>query len=213
MKSKLCIEKLVALFGAVAMTSSAFAQVGENDRLLNANLADVEDLVALVSLDSTLAATIVAGRPYLTAQQLDDALSNALDTATREPVYREVFRPVNLNTAPRSTIMLIPGMSRRMAHEFEEYRPYSSLDQFRREIGKYVDDDEVARLEQYVFIPMNLNTASAADFMTIPGMTKRMVHEFEEYRPYKNMAQFRREIGKYVDDDEVARLESYVTLD
>jgi len=27
------------------------------------------------------------------------------------------------------------------------------------------------------------------------------------------MEQFRREIGKYVDEDEVARLESYVTLD
>jgi hypothetical protein len=37
-----------------------------------------------------------------------------------------------------------------MAHEFEEYRPYSSIEQFRREIGKYVDEAEVARLEQYV---------------------------------------------------------------
>ena len=46
--------------------------------------------------------------------------------------------------------MLVPGMSRRMAHEFEEYRPYTSIEQFRREIGKYVDDDEVARFERYV---------------------------------------------------------------
>ena len=109
--------------------------------------------------------------------------------------------------------MLIPGMSGKMAHEFEEYRPYTSLEQFRREIGKYVDADEVARLEQYIFIPMNLNDAPLDDFAGIPGMTPKMVHEFEEYRPYRNMDQFRREIGKYVDDDEVARLESYVTLD
>ena len=60
---------------------------------------------------------------------------------------------------------------------------------------------------------MNLNTASEEAFATIPGMTSRMIHEFEEYRPYTSMEQFRREIGKYVDDDEVARLESYVTLD
>ena len=39
-----------------------------------------------------------------------------------------------------------------MVHEFEEYRPYASMDQFRREIGKYVDEDEVARLERYVEI-------------------------------------------------------------
>ena len=44
-------------------------------------------------------------------------------------------------------------------------------------------------------------------------MTNRMVHEFEEYRPYTRMEQFRREIGKYVDANEVARLESYVTLE
>ena len=40
-----------------------------------------------------------------------------------------------------------------------------------------------------------------------------MAHEFQEYRPYKSMQQFRREIGKYVDAEEIARLEMYVTLD
>ena len=100
-----------------------------------------------------------------------------------------------------------------MAHEFEEYRPYKSMAQWRREIGKYVDDDELARLEQYVFVPLELNTASEADFLTIPGVGKRMAHEFEEYRPYKSMAQWRREIGKYVDDHELARLERYVFLE
>jgi hypothetical protein len=39
-----------------------------------------------------------------------------------------------------------------MRHEFEEYRPWKSIEQFRREIGKYVDKDEVARLEKYVSI-------------------------------------------------------------
>ena len=58
--------------------------------------------------------------------------------------------PIDLNTAPRAHIMLIPGMTRRMAHEFEEYRPYKSLAQFDKEIGKYVKPDEVARLRSYV---------------------------------------------------------------
>jgi hypothetical protein len=39
-----------------------------------------------------------------------------------------------------------------------------------------------------------------------------MLHEFKEYRPYKSIEQFRREIGKYVDKTELARLERYVTL-
>jgi hypothetical protein len=39
-----------------------------------------------------------------------------------------------------------------------------------------------------------------------------MLREFKEYRPYKNIEQFRREIGKYVDKKEVARLERYVAV-
>ena len=107
---------------------------------------------------------------------------------------------------------MIPGVGDRMRHEFDEYRPYVALPQFHREIGKYVDDDELARLAQYVFVPIDLNTASQQDILSIPGIGNRMLHEFEEYRPYTNIAQFRREMGKYVDDDEVARMERYVVV-
>jgi DNA uptake protein ComE-like DNA-binding protein len=62
-------------------------------------------------------------------------------------------------------------------------------------------------------VPINLNTASDADILSIPNLGQRMLGEFKEYRPYKAMQQFRREIGKYVDDKEVARLERYVTLE
>ena len=70
----------------------------------------------------------------------------------------------------------------------------------------------MARLEQYVFVPIPLNTASDADISSIPGLGARMLREFKEYRPYQNIAQFRREMGKYVNEKEVARLERYVTL-
>jgi radical SAM superfamily enzyme with C-terminal helix-hairpin-helix motif len=99
-----------------------------------------------------------------------------------------------------------------MLREFKEYRPYANLAVFHREIDKYVDDAELARLEQYVFVPINLNTASDADIQTIPGLGARMLREFKEYRPYKQIEQFRREIGKYVSKEEVARFERYVTL-
>ncbi|NNM33099.1 MAG: hypothetical protein HKO53_08535 [Gemmatimonadetes bacterium] len=103
-------------------------------------------------------------------------------------------------------------MDSRMAHEFEEYRPYTGMDEFRQEIGKYVDEDEVERLAAYVFVPIDLNTATPEEIMAVPGMDERMAHEFEEYRPYTSMDQFRQEIGKYVDEDEVARFERYVTI-
>ena len=180
--------------------------------LVNPNLADKDELQALPNVGDEIAQAIIDGRPYLSAADLDSALAAAMDDEQRAALYTRLFRPIDLSKASEAEILLIPAMSKKMAHEFEEYRPYKSMEQFRREIGKYVDDDEVARLEQYVFIPVDLNNASEAEILRIPGMSRKMAHEFEEYRPYKSMEQFRREIGKYVDDDEVARLESYVIL-
>jgi len=188
------------------------AQVGKNQGLLDPNLATAAELATLPHMTEALVRKVEAGRPYRTAAALDAALAGSLDAAQRAELYARLFRQINLNTASREEIMLIPGMSKRMAHEFEEYRPYSSLEQFRREMGKYVDEAEVARLEQFVFVPIDLNSASEEVIATIPGMTPKLVHEFEEYRPYASMEQFRREIGKYVDEAEVARLESYVTI-
>ena len=60
--------------------------------------------------------------------------------------------PININTATDAEILKIPGVGPRMLREFKEYRPYTSIEQFRREIGKYVDKAEVARLEKYIVI-------------------------------------------------------------
>ena len=192
-------------------TGGVYAQAGKS-KLLNPNLATTKELAALSHLNEELAKQIVEQRPFLEMGALDKLLAQSLKAEARTDLYRKMFIPLNLNKAKRETILLIPGVGKRLVHEFEEYRPYPALPQFRREIGKYVDKDEVARLEQYVFVPLNLNTASEKDFATIPGVGKRMVHEFMEYRPYQSMKQFRREIGKYVSEKEVARLERYVFL-
>ena len=206
-------RNLAFLLVTVLGWSSAQAQLGNNDSVLNPNLADEGELAGVAHLDAGLVDSIVNGRPFASTLELDAVLSGSLSEEQRADVYGELFIPLNLNTASGDEIMLIPGMNNRMTHEFEEYRPYTSLDQFRQEIGKYVDEDEVARLEQYVFIPLNLNSATRDDFATVPGASNRMVREFLEYQPYSDMDHFRREIGKYVDEAEVARFERYMTLD
>jgi len=178
---------------------------------LNPNLASTAELEGVPMLDAATVKAIVNARPIATPAALAGLLRGA-SAEGMATIFGRMFLPLDLNKASRDEIMLIPGMTARMAHEFEEYRPYTSLEQFRREIGKYVDANEVARLEQYVFVPMDLNTASRDALLTIPGMTERMAHEFDEYRPYTNLEQFRREIGKYVDANEVARLERYIEL-
>jgi DNA uptake protein ComE-like DNA-binding protein len=203
----------MAMVLVMGFASTAGSQVGKNAGVLNPNLAGEKELLALPHLNAELVKAILDKRPFLSMAAFHSLLGGSLTKEQTAELYAKLFIPINLNAATEEEILLIPGVGKRIAHEFEEYRPYRGLAQFRREIGKYVDEKEVARLEQYVFVPINLNTASDADILSIPGVGKRLLHEFKEYRPYKSLEQFRREIGKYVDKKEVTRLETYVTLE
>ena len=203
---------MVALVLALALSNISQAQVGRSEGLVNPDLANERELLSLPHMNATLVKDIMERRPFLKMSDLNSLLAPSLRKEQLAELYGKMFVQINLNTATQEEILLIPGVGKRMLHEFEEYRPYKTLAQFRKEIGKYVDQKELARLEQYVFVPIHLNTASDEDILSIPGMGKRMLREFKEYRPYKNIEQFRKEIGKYVDKKEVARLERYVTL-
>jgi len=200
------------LFLLLLAPAAGFAQVGRAPGMFDPNLATEQELAAVPHLSPALITQITAQRPFLSILDLDKVLGS-LSAEQRSEVYRKMFIHVNLNTASREEILLIPGVGNRMLHEFLEYRPYRGLAQFRREIGKYVDDAELARLVGHVFVPINLNTAPDSVILTIPGVGNRLLHEFKEYRPYRMIEQFRREIGKYVNEKEVARLERYVTLE
>ena len=180
--------------------------------VLNPNLAGGDELGALPGMSTELVAAIMEQRPFFGMEALHPVVTQYLRREETEELYVQMFIPIDLNTATAEEMLLVPGVGDRMAHEFEEYRPYTAMAQWSREMGKYVDGAEVARMEQYVFVPIDLNTATEEEILAIPGVGDRMAHEFEEYRPYLSMEQFRREIGKYVDDGEVARLERYVEI-
>lgn len=128
---------------ATSTTSSGF---------LDPNAATREQLLALPGMDSAAANAVIGGRQYNDMIGVDRALASHLTEAERDSVYARLWKPIDLNTASDEEILLIPGIGRRMLHEFKEYRPYNSIERFRREIGKYVDDAEVERLEKYVAI-------------------------------------------------------------
>ena len=186
----------------------------ETVHVSNPNSSFARELKANLGISDEFAQQIIDGRPYLNISDLTDLLaSTGMDEAAVEAFIVKCFVPLNLNTASKEEFKMVPGVGDKMAHEFEEYRPYKKIDQFRREMGKYVDDAEIARYEKYVFVPIDLNTATDEEIMAIPGVGKKMLREFKEYRPYVSIEQFRREIGKYVDDNELARLERYVYVD
>jgi hypothetical protein len=205
------VRRLV-LAAVLAAPMPAAAQLGRQMGLIDPNVAREAELLAVPNMTAPVVKELMAKRPFMNIVELNTwLLSQSLTQEKLNEAYSKMFIHVNLNLAPQAEILLIPRAGRRMAHEFDEYKPYTGgYAQFRREIGKYVNEQEVAHLEQYTFIPMDLNTASDSALMTIPGLGPRMLGEFKEYRPYPNIEKFRREIGKYVTPKEVARLERYV---
>ena len=97
--------------------------------------------------DSSADSTAVVAAPDTAAVASAPAPDTAAATSSTASIVK-----IDLNTATDEEILKIPGVGKKMLREFKEYRPYTSMDQFRREIGKYVDKAEVARLEQYVYI-------------------------------------------------------------
>ena len=203
----------LAMAALVSFSVNVHGQVGKSLGVIDANSAAEKDLLALPHMTPAIVKGIIEKRPFMSIVDLNAfLLSQSLTAEQAAAFYGKAFVHINLNTATREEIVLIPGAGNRMAREFAEYRPWRSFAQFDKEIGKYVGPAETARLAQYCFIPINLNTASDEDILSIPGLGPRMLREFKEYRPYKAIEQFRKEIGKYVGPKEVARLERYVTI-
>jgi DNA uptake protein ComE-like DNA-binding protein len=200
-----------ALVAFVVFGGPVRGQVGQG--LMDFNTATAEQLAALPHMSAAAVKAVTDGRPFMSIVDLHKALLAAGVTAEQTTeLYAKAFVHVNLNTGTPEEILLIPGAGRRMVREFDEYRPWVNWAQFDKEISKYVGMEDTNRLKRYVFIPVDLNKATDEDILSIPGAGRRMVREFKEYRPWTSQAQFEKEIGKYVDAKEVARLWRYVVI-
>jgi len=212
--TRCCSVRIVAALVALVFSfgSALNGQVGKG-AILDANTAVEKDLLALPHMTPAIVKGLLEKRPFGSVVELNSFLmSQSLTPAQLTELYGKTFIHVNLNTGTPEEILLIPGAGKRMVREFAEYRPWKTWAQFDKEISKYVGQTETDRLKQYVFIPVNLNTATDEDILSIPGAGARMVREFKEYRPWKTKEQFEKEIGKYVDARETARLWRYVVI-
>lgn len=211
MTAKRTLSLIACTLLAVLFTGPVRAQVG--GKIQDLNGMPESALAALPGMNAAIAKAFVEKRPFATIVEANAfLLEQKLTQEQATAIYATAFVPLNLNTATNPEILLVPRIARRMTIEFAEYRPWRTFEQFDREIGKYVGAEETNRLKQYVFIPLNLNTATDAQFSTIPNMSPRMLVEFKEYRPWKTKEQFDREIGKYVGPKETARLWRYMTI-
>jgi len=116
------------------------------------------------------------------------------------------------NEATREQLLAAEGMTEAAVDALVAGRPYDDMLEVDAVLAEHMDEAGRETVYASVWKALDLNNASGEEILLIPGVGERMEHEFEEYRPYRAMAEFHREIGKYVDEAEVDRLARYVEL-
>jgi DNA uptake protein ComE-like DNA-binding protein len=151
----------------------------------------------------------------MTLQRLAGAALIALATMT-VPAAAQVGKSagvVDANTAPEKDLLAMPHMTPAIVKGVLEKRPFASI----KDLNAYLLSQKLTQEQANdfygkAFVHINLNTATPEEILLVPGAGKRMVHEFEEYRPWKTYAQFDKEIGKYVGAEKTAALAQYTFI-
>ena len=201
----------------VGLSFPAAAQLGKQQGLVEPNVA-ADSQFQRLKLSDHAVHLITEAKPILSVVTLDSLLNAAgVNAGQRKQLYKEMFVHVDLNRGTDAEFKLIPGMSDKTLSAIKAGRPWATFEAFDAAMAKSMKADEVANLDQYLFIPIELNTFTEPlmdTFAPIGVGTRRWKREFAEYRPWTSEAQFRREIGKYVraNPKEVDRLWRYVII-
>lgn len=132
--------------------------------------------------------------------------------ASQSPAGAASKAKLNLNTASRDEFLAaVPNLGNKMAHEFEEYRPYKSIQQFRKEMAKYVKPEQIAEYEKYVFVPVNVNESDAATLQQIPGLDATEAQALVAARPFASDEAFLSKLAGSVSESELAVARTYLS--
>jgi len=164
---------------------------------------------ASAALVSVLILSACASEPdppaEVTEPEAPETVTEAMTTPTMETVAK-----INLNTASMDDFQTVPEVGDRMAHEFDEYRPYISIQQFRLEMAKYVDDDAIAGYEQYVFVPVNPNESDAETVAQLPGVDADEAAQLVAARPFDSDDAFLAALEPMVTPEDLELAPSYL---
>ena len=165
-----------------------------------------------------LALTLVAGLALTACEPSEPADAPEAPTADvpaepgMEAPAAAPAAPLNLNTATDEEFKTIPDVGDRMAHEFEEYRPWTSVAQFRREIGKYIDNDD-AILDgylSYVYVPVSFDESDIETMMQLPGVGEAEAAALIEGRPYGSQEAFMARYAEVVTEGDATAAAVYL---
>ena len=167
---------------------------------------------ALLSLTLMCVAACSSGGDDRSANATNtNAIANASPATTPAATNTAQKAKLNINTASQADFLgTIPNLGNRMVHEFEEYRPYKSIQQFRKEIGKYVDQAQVAEYEKYIFVPIDENQSDASTLQQIPGIDATGAQELIAGRPYASPDAFLTKVREKVSPEAMTIAQTYL---
>ena len=130
--------------------------------------------------------------------------------ATSAPQAAAQTTKFNLNTMTAEEILKVPNAGNRMVREFNEYRPYTSVAQFRQAIGKYVGDAQVDEYLKYVYVPVVPNDADKVTLQQLPGVDASIAGKLIAARPYADKAAFIKKLTELTSADQANSAAAYV---
>ncbi len=89
------------------------------------------------------------------------------------------------------------------------YKPLS-IQQFRREMGKYVDDAQVDFYEKYVFVPVDINGSDAETLEQIPGIDDVIADALMADRPFDSQEDFLDALSDHIGEESLAQAAQYL---
>ncbi len=166
---------------------------------------------SVVPISLLLFAMLVAGCGSGTSNEQANNAARATPSPTaNQPGNNTPKAKLNLNSASETDFLTIPGMTKRMVHEFMEYRPYQSIQQFRREMSKYVSPAVITDYEKYVYVPISENDSDAATLQQIPGLDASEAAALIAGRPYASRDAFLAKLSEKVSAEELAVAKTYI---
>jgi DNA uptake protein ComE-like DNA-binding protein len=119
----------------------------------------------------------------------------------------------DVNAVGESELATYPHMTPAIAKALVAKRPFLSI----KELNDFLLSQGLTQAQATefygkAFVQINLNTATSEEILLVPNAGKRMAREFPEYRPWRNYAQFDKEIGKYVGAEATAKLAQYTFI-
>ena len=130
------------------------------------------------------------------------------------PVGAQVGKGLlDANMATENELQQLPHMTPAIVKSMIARRPFATaIDLNKFLLEQKLTPEQAREFYRQAFVKINLNTGTRDEFLLIPGVGSRMAGELMEYRPWKTWAQFDKEIGKYVGQQETDRLKQFVFI-